>query len=180
MYWHAGSVFCERDRARARDRIKVLLQLRESQELKGCHKWALICMGKNQKIRSKTSRNIIRQLGESGFEQFMVFLSSLTRFTLTWVNKSKCWILACIQLPPSSLANYLLSVHFVDCLNGNWPNFSAPVLLIKCSRGRKHSALLSHMDYYPSLGFVGMGFFPAQRLRSPVLSGCWAWMERMR
>lgn len=89
----------------------------------------------------------------------MVFLSSLTRFTLTWVSNSKFWILACILLHLTSLANCLLSVHFVGCLNGSWPNFSALVLLIQCSKDTKFSALLSQMDCYPSLGFLRMGFF---------------------
>lgn len=55
-------------------------------------------------------------------------------------------------------------MHFVSCLNRSCPNFSALVLLIKCSKDTKCSALLPHMDSYPSLGFVRMGFF--------LLRGC--------
>lgn len=50
-----------------------------------------------------------------------------------------------------------LQVPCVD--NGNRPILSALVLLMKCSRDTKCSALLSRLDCYPSLGFVHTDFF---------------------
>lgn len=91
----------------------------------------------------------------------MVFLSCLTRFTLKWASDHKFWILPAFNfiLCPWQIIYSLCSLQ-VSCVNnGNWPIFSALVLLVKCSRDAKCSALLPQMDCYLSLGFIHPGFF---------------------
>lgn len=150
--WCGGLIFWERDREKAKHRAKLLLKLRESQELKGC-------TGKNQKIQNRSWRNII-SIEIIDFEQLMVFLS--------------CLVFNFI------LANYLLFMQFAGSVCGHWE--TAHLLSTSfCSWNALGTQNVRHsypnwIVTHPQALFL----YPAQRLWSLVLNYCWAWMQERR